>query len=694
MAASKRCPLMIVLEDLQWADVASVQLLADVQTLATTGRLLMVATARPDQGATDHASAQVRLDRAGARRLKLTGLDTEALQAMAATAGHVVSGSVLRDRTGGNPFFARETLRLIEQVGVERALSRVPETVGDLVRQRLASLPPEAQTVLQVAGVFGRDVDIDAVAAVSGQTDDEVWDAVDAAVITGVLSETADGGLRFTHDLLRETVYADLAPLRRSRLHARVVDVLQRRPSLDVFRLAEHAHAAGPVARAAATRWSVAAAEQAQRLLAHEDAVRWWHRAVDSQALDSDTEPKYRLELLLSLLQAQLDAGDAVGARETRNQAVRASDALSDSDATLRALVALDAPALWLLKQFDEVELDMVGRLERALAELEPADSERRCRVLATLAMELYDGVIDPRCDELSAMAVAMARRVGSPPLMAFALNARYLAVNRMGVPDELTPIGHQLIAIGAANALPRVSVLGHALISSACFYQSDLAAADLHAVETDRINRRLDLQLPRMQSVAYRIARLQLDGRFAESAAALEEFSALRLSWWAMDALLAVMRLCQWFLADELDQATPEMIALAKAARPSAGFDFELMTTPGTTRAEIDLPDWPQPALDWGWLAMMAIRAEAVSRFGTDRARRSVYDQLLPHAGRIAYGGGFAMPVDWGLGRIATALSDYPAAVRHLAALESACIRESLDWWARRARNAQLAIS
>ncbi len=560
-------PLLVVIDDVQWADTASVQLLADLFALSRTGQILAVTATRPrDDDA--HADTWVRLDRAGGRRVALTGLSADDLEQLAADAGHALPGTLLLERTGGNPFFARETLRLVATMGERASLSQVPDSVGDLLRQRLGQLPPEAQTVLQVASVLGRDVDVDQLATVSGQAAEEVWEAVEAGVLFGVLLDGGDGGLHFAHDLVRETLYGDMAPLRRIRVHARAVEILERSPVPDVSRLAEHARAAGATARESSVRWSVAAADEARARLAHADAARWLSYAVDAHSRLLDADPRVRVELLLSLLRAQLDSGDVMAARDTRGVALVAADAIADVALTARALVSVDAPAMWLLKRYDDVELGLVARLERVLDELTD-DEELRCRLTATLAAELYDAGGDPRCETLSAAALDTARRLGDPALLAYALNMRYLATNRGHVVDERVAIGRELVTIGTGHGLPAFALLGHQLLSDALLSEFDVAGSDEHARAAERLNARLDLAVPRMQTSARRASRLLLEGRFDEALAVQDAFRRTLRTWWAAEDLTAAIAVETLLFADRLDDIEPQ--TLDRAARRDA---------------------------------------------------------------------------------------------------------------------------
>ena len=686
-------PLLICIDDVQWADSASLQLFGDLFTMSRTGQILGVAATRPSDR-DEHVSTWVRLDRAGGRRVTLAGLTADDLEELARAAGHPVSGSLLLERTGGNPFFARETLRLMDSRGTRESLSVVPDSVGALLRQRLGQLPPEAQTVLQVAAALGRDVDIDLLVAVSDQAVEEIWDAIETGALIGVLVDAGDGDVHFAHDLVRETLYADIAPLRRMRVHARIVEVLAAGSLPDASQLAEHARSAGPAARPAAVTWSVAAAREAQGRLAHVDAARWWATAVDAQRRLPDADPGALVELLLSLLRSQLDSGDAIGARETRNEAILAADATGDVDLTTRSLVALDAPALWLLRHYDEVELDVISRLEALLTELPTGDDPLLCRVMCTLAAELYDGAQDPRCDTLSLAGLEMARRLGEPALVAFALNMRYLAVNRGAATDDRVAIGHELVKLGEGEAMPAFTLLGHQLLADALLGEFDVTGADHHARAADRLIARLDLALPRMQAIAGHAARLQLEGRFEEAATAHADFRRAQSSWWAMDPLFTTITVEHLLFADRVDDIDRDSLAVVAHVMPSVAHDLDLLLSAATGTPPTFPQDWATPPRDWAWPVMMSVRAHVAAKLAPPDIRRSTYDALAPYAGRIAVSSGIATPVAWHLGRLAESLGDTTAARRHYLALEEAGRRESIDWWADRAARAALALT
>lgn len=690
--AAGRSPLLLTIDDLQWADNASLQLLTDLFTRTRTAQILVLVATREDSDEA-HATALTRLDRAGGRRIHLTGLRPEELRELAAASGHDIAGQALWDRTAGNPFFVRETLRLLGP-GTGHGLTGVPDSVGDLLRRRISRLPEDVRSLLRDASVLGRRVDVEVLAAVSGATSDAAWDALGAGARTGVLADSADGAFCFAHDLVRETLYGDLAALRRSQLHVRAMEVLSHGMEADASRLARHAQSAGPAAGEAAVRWSIAAAEQAQARLGHADAARWWSCAVSAHTRYAAASPREHVELLLRLLRSQLDSGDAIGARETRNRAVVASETVDDLDLTGRTLVALDAPALWLLKGYDAVEPAAVARMDDVLGRRPEGDSELTCRLAATLAGELYDGTEDPRCLELSQTAVEMARRLDRPDVLAYALNMRHLATNRNQLEDHRLTIGPELVALGEQHHLAAFTLLGHQLLRDALLTRFDVAGSDHHARVADRIISRLDLALPRMQSVAHQAARRQLDGRFEDAAALHADFARLQNSWWVMDPLLAAIHAEHLLLAGRTAEIDPDALPLIATVMPTVAHDLGLLSAADTAGTLPASPDWTPPPRDWAWLTVMTVRADAAAELGSDAVRARTYDELLPYASRIALSAGHAAPVAWYLARLATALGDSSTAGRHLVALSEACRRESLDWWAARAHETALAIT
>jgi predicted ATPase len=315
---SRSAPLLVIVDDLQWADAASQQMLCGLAESLAESPVALLITSRSDAGA-ESVMVLARLARAGSVRLAMEGLGASDVERLSRRAGLDTDAVALTVRTGGNPFLLRETLALAVSIG-RSPLDVVAATVEDVLRARVALLPASTGALLSVASVLGRSVDVRVLARVEGAEIGQVETELDEAAGAGLLVPAGSGRMRFVHDLVRETLYQGLSPLRRARLHARALEALEAAGRSGPVELAAHAVAAGPDAAPAAVRYAVSAASEAQSRSAYASAVRWWRAAVDAEAIRS-REPSGRVELLLELVRAQLDAGDAVSALETRSAA-------------------------------------------------------------------------------------------------------------------------------------------------------------------------------------------------------------------------------------------------------------------------------------------------------------------------------------------------------------------------------------
>lgn len=226
-------PAVVLLDDLQWADTTSLELLAFLAA-RLRGGVLVVGTVRQlevgrNDAVTDALSALAR--RPGTRRLALRGLSAEDTAAVVgASSGRTLPPAVaatIHARADGNPFYAIELSRLLDDeggVGVE-----VPGGVGDVIRRRLVRLPAATVELLGVAATVGRDVKLDLLAASADRPLDEVVDLIDPAVAHRLLVDVPEQplALRFSHALVRQVLLDDLTSLRRARLHLKVADAIE-----------------------------------------------------------------------------------------------------------------------------------------------------------------------------------------------------------------------------------------------------------------------------------------------------------------------------------------------------------------------------------------------------------------------------------------------------------------------------------
>ncbi len=309
-------PVVVVLDDIQWADPASLELLGYLSGQLVDSPVLLACTVRQLEVGRNDAVVETlaTLSRVPAtRRIQLGGLSLGATTELVASAtGREVEPEVtaaIQQRAEGNPFFATELARLLAaERGEDDALTAVaaggdvPSGVRDVVRRRIALLPELTLPVLQVAAVIGRDVDVDLLTTAAGNGLDGVLDAIEPAVVHRLMAPLPDRPttFRFAHALVREVVADDVSALRRARIHLAVADALDERSGgLDDAAeiLAEHLWAAAPLGvgqraaealeRAAEVAVRRYAFESAEGLLARAAQLR---RTAGSKASDIEAE--------------------------------------------------------------------------------------------------------------------------------------------------------------------------------------------------------------------------------------------------------------------------------------------------------------------------------------------------------------------------------------------------------------------
>ncbi|SDJ08669.1 DNA-binding transcriptional activator of the SARP family [Lentzea albidocapillata subsp. violacea] len=473
-------PVLVVLDDLHQADQETLAVLAAFTGRVLSGRVLIVATSRS-------AVPSEALARAEPVRVELGGLDEEAVAALVGPR----DARVIHQRTGGNPFYVKELSRLVASGG---DLGSVPAGVRDVLRHRLAGLPPEARTVLHQASVLGRDVEVDLLAALAGH---DVLDALDLAIEAGFVVEVASGHARFTHELVRDTLYEDVSLTRRARWHAAVAEAL--RPG-DVQVLAHHLALAGTRgAEAVRVLAEAAAGNRSPR-----EAVRLWRAALAAAGAE-------RLDLLTGLVRALAVSGDLEGARERRSAALRLAEGPQE---VAEVIGSFDVPGIWTTNDDPAHSAELVAAAERILPAF-PGPDATRARLLATIAME--DRGTGARLGE-AREAEATAHALGDPELLAFALNARFMhTFHRTGLAPERAAIGRELLEV-ASGRLVTHEVLGHLILVQACSALADFGIADQHAAAADELAQRHDLPLVGLFTDWYAALKLAAAGKTAEA--------------------------------------------------------------------------------------------------------------------------------------------------------------------------------
>ena len=457
-AASGSQPLAVLLDDVHRGDAETLGVLASVAAGLSGGRVLLVAGYRAERPDGPLSEALAELARYSPHRVSLDGLPrADAAHLVAAVAGVPVDDdtlAALAERTGGNPFYLRESARLLASEGALVAVSDVPEGVRDVLRRRLARLPPSAVAVLRLAAAVGREADVDLLVSAADTDEDGVLDALETGLIAGLLTEPGPARVRFVHALVRDTLYGDLSHLRRSRVHARLAAALERLRPHDLPALAHH-HAHGLTAATAerAVAVNIGAAELAERRYAYDTAADLYEQALACLDRVPGDLAARRVDLLGRVMRARINTGEVPVARVVRERAVAVAESAGRDDLLLAAFTAWTVPSPWEIHAYAEVDRGCVTRLERLLARTD-LDDVTRCRLLAALCGEL-SGENDPRAMRAALTGLDLARAAGDPELLALALmtTARELSFDRQA--DTRAQLRKELAALAEADSRP-----------------------------------------------------------------------------------------------------------------------------------------------------------------------------------------------------------------------------------------------
>jgi len=479
-----RAPLVVVLDDLQWADPASVRLIAHLVHAPRPTRLLVVGTYR-DTEVTGQPFQQLLeglAGRDGVHQLRLEGLDRDAVADVLGAAGLPRAlATLLHDETDGNALFVREVrLRLGElgEVSEHTDLTDigVPDGVRAVIRQRLRRLDPSTAELLVTAAVIGPSFELDVLDAATG-ADRDVLAALEDATAARLVDEQGAGRFRFTHALVHEALLGEVLASRRARLHRQIAEAIERTPGeatpTRIGQLAHHWLAAGgDDGRSRGVGYSIRAGDAACAVLALDDADAYFHQALS--VLGDSGDRRQWCDAMLGLAEVDRRRGDSDRAIASFRQVASTARALGDAERLARA--ATGTSSWWVALSADKERSGPL--LREALDALAPDDSPARARVLAAL----QHCVADP--DEAVALgdeAVAVARRSGDLSALAFACHARHAGLNAR-VPDTLEESLRFASEVEAAS----LAAGEWELVGASCFsfmfphaWQGDLTAVD-----------------------------------------------------------------------------------------------------------------------------------------------------------------------------------------------------------------------
>ena len=365
---SARQPILLLLDDLQSADHASLRLLSNLARELRHMQILVVAALRERAGTSDPVLEETLAEIARhypGERMTLDGLSRADVRSLVAS----LTGATPPDawvetilaRSEGNPFFVKEIVSLLD--GDEDALAggesydwatRVPPGVRDVILGRMHQLSEDSQQVLQGASVLGREFRADVLAALLDREGGDLAESLAEICAIGFVAEDAsDVDLHhFSHGLIHETIYDSATSAQRKRLHRRAGEALESLPGLpaesSAAELAQHFMQAGDEgALGKAIQYAVKAAEEASALHAHDEAAKLYGLALDALERMAQPDEPLRCDLLIALGAARLDArtGDPRG-RDSLLRAAEIARQLGEPQQLARAALAVSATAM------------------------------------------------------------------------------------------------------------------------------------------------------------------------------------------------------------------------------------------------------------------------------------------------------------------------------------------------------------
>jgi hypothetical protein len=724
---ARTAPVLLVLDDLHWADRSTLALLRHVVRRMSSSAFMVLGTYRHTDLSARHPLSEtlgdLRRDHVGTR-LRISGLSAADVFSLFETQAGYHLGDAARSlaeaierQTAGNPFFVSEVLRHLVETGdvyVEdgRWMSRVgvdlgvPEAVREIVGQRLMRLSPSAQETLTIAAVVGSEFSLTVIETAGEFDGDDVIEALEETTRGGLVAEVEGsvGRYRFTHALVRETVYRQVSSPRRARLHHRVADALEDEVAHRPARLAEIAHHRLEGARVGepgrAILSALAAASHAMSQLAYEQAAQLCERAAEvADAFAVDDAVRADVEIALGI--ALRLSGDA-RYRAVLYEAAERARSLGDADRLARAAVELSRQ--WIHTTTDVGTLEdpsLLALLEEALGKLDERDSGLRARLLAAQAVELAFTPERDRRVELVNEAVAMARRLGDAGALAPVLVSHQLAVFGTAAARQRLEVARELIELGLGLREPAVQFRGQHSRYYAAVEAGDAAAAAQALQAVEELAGQLRQPMVDWQAAEARSVHALLSGHFDEAEALADAALTLGVQSGAPEAAvtaiygacLIVLRYEQGRLA-EMEEVLAGMLDLLPTVKTLPGVLALICCANGRLgdacgylelACAADLSD---AAHDFDRVTTLVIFAWAAALLG-DRARAgAIYDDLASSSGlgtvteHVCLG-----PVDRTLGLLADVLGREDVAEAHFRRAVAWCERVQAPTWLARTR-------
>jgi hypothetical protein len=671
--------LVLVFDDVHWADRPTLLLLRHLARAAEPKRLVVVGAYRDVEVEAGSPLSEVLADvrrESSLELLTLDGLDEEETGALIeAHQGSAPAPGLahrLHELTGGNPFFLEESIRAAADPG------EVPPGVREVVLRRVARLGSQAGEILGLAAVIGMSFPVAALARAGGYVREEVAAILDRAVAARLLTGIdGSGRLSFSHALIRQTLHDELGTVARAHLHELVAQTLEKHRSelrphpaelSHHFYEARHSLGAQP-----ALSYAREAAESAAASLAWEDAALHLERALELETLPDAGDPDERCELLLRLGEMRLRAGHP-GFSEAF---ARAADAARGRSSTQLARAAIGYAGRYY--EAGVVDTTLIELLREALAEIGNDEQDLRARLLARLAEILHFAGQEEASLALARESVQIAHDLADDHVLVDALAGSHVSMLHVRHLSERLIVSDELTRVARLFGDRERTLQGlHARIFD-LIQAGEIRAAKEAVNELSAIAREVRQPLFEHFAVGWLAAFAQMEGwleeaeRLAAGSAEMRRLMETADAEAVFAAQLFLIRLGQGRVGELLpavEQFVEAYPALAawRAALPLAYLADrrEADSARELERAVAALDEVPR---DFFWLTTIGLLAEASAKLPHPESAAVLYERLEPYAScmvQVGYAGSLG-PVARLLGLLAAARGDRDGAVRHL---------------------------
>jgi DNA-binding SARP family transcriptional activator/tetratricopeptide (TPR) repeat protein len=704
-AAVAHAPVLLVLDDLQWANKPTLLLLRHLLRQAGSSQMLIVGMYRDTETSDILTDTLADLRRsAHVQRITLGGLDDDGVIALLESSGDQTLGEGgrvfarrIREETGGSPFFVGEIVRHLVDIGVFARQDEgwtatvsldqfeLPASIREVIARRFGRLSEKTRSALSLAAVIGPTFTLSVLERSNGLQGDDLLDAIEEGVVAGMVRDVpgSPGAYTFAHALVRHALHDELSVLRRARMHRRVAEAMEATgdPSDIVSEIARHyLAAAADGVQDKAIEWALRAASGAIYRAAYEEAVRFYKQALDVADWADMNETTLVCDLLIGLASAHWKAGEVLSSRASYNRAADLARTLGDAErfgvAALRTLSDLGGFAHAMASDDAYIAL-----LEEALTMLGDVETDLRALLLARLSVELF---FTPYAEEhrsaLADRAVSIAERVGDSPVLLFTLHCREWATAGPDVTPE-ERLARTDVILRLAEQLGDVEAAYQArFLRFAAFLEiGDFHHADSEATAGHLLAQRLGIPDFVPWVTAYDGLRAWVTGDLDDadrlSAQALQEALAHRADPDLVFAVIGAQSILFRYLRDLGDVLAflePMVGQFPNFAPLGAGLALAYMQAGEREAcarnyeriAEHDFVDGPR---EGAWLLIMGIMAMCCAYLEDERRAPLLYDMLTPFEDRwIASVVTTLGPMSRVLGLLAAQMGQHDEAERH----------------------------